>query len=173
MFVALIMCATVALAAQDVPDKPDFSGRWTLDSPRPSPQSEPTIPLSLTVQQTVVRTNVYGASMKPFFRDITIERQFATGTQTDTHVIGVIGGAVPGSPPNGGPTEPQTHYATMWEGDSLVIETGSHTGSRPGTGVWTAHREVWAFDPDGRLRVVIAGRGSDQPTTEVTLLYRR
>ena len=47
---------------------------------------------------------VRGDPMEPFFRDITIERQFATGTQSETRLIGVQGGTVSGLRPDGGPS---------------------------------------------------------------------
>ena len=84
------MLATVGVVGQD---KPDFSGRWILTTPQ---QSDRDTPLALSVRQTLVRTTVRGDPMEPFFRDITIERQFATGTQSETHLIGVQGGTVSG-----------------------------------------------------------------------------
>ena len=55
---SLLVAATVA--AQD---KPDFSGRWILET---SAGAGPDVARSLTVHQPVVRTNVYGADAAVF-----------------------------------------------------------------------------------------------------------
>ncbi len=162
-----ILLATVAIAAQS---KPDFSGRWILTTR----QTDVDIPSALSVRQTIARTTLRSDPMEPFFRDITIERQLETGTTSETYPIGVQGGAVPvfradGSP-NCGPT---AHHAVRWEGNALVLESGSYTGGRPETGVWTERREVWSLIPDGRLSVVITNRSSGDALRHVTLVYRR
>jgi len=164
--VALIMLATVTFAAQG---KPDFSGRWILATPWPS---DPDIPSALSVRQTLVRTTIHGDPIEPFFRDIAVDRQFESRTRSETDLIGVLGGVVPGIRADGRPNGPTAHRAVKWEGNSLVFETGSYTGQRPETGVWAERREVWSLDPDGRLRVVITSRSSSDPR-EITLVYRR
>ena len=98
--ILLITLTAVSVAAQD---KPDFSGRWVLGTPQ---QSAAEIPLALSVHQSVVRTTVRGGPMEPFFRDITIERQFETGTRSEIHLIGVQGGTVPGLRADGTPNGP-------------------------------------------------------------------
>jgi hypothetical protein len=165
--IALLMLATVGIAAQD---KPDFSGRWVLASPQ---QSDMDIPLTLSVRQTLVRTTVRGDSMEPFFRDITIERQFKTGTRSETQLIGVQGGTVSGLRADGSPSGPTAHHAVKWDGNALVFENGSYTGQRPETGVWTEHREIWSLDADGRLRVASTTRSSGDGSKAITLQYRR
>lgn len=124
--IALIMLATVGVVAQD---KPDFSGRWILTTPQ---QSDTATPLALSVRQTLVRTTVRGDPMEPLFRDITVERQFETGTESATHLIGVQGGTVSGLRADGSPTAPTTHHAVKWDGNALVFESGSYTGPIPG-----------------------------------------
>jgi hypothetical protein len=165
--IALIMLATVGVAAQD---KPDFSGRWILTTPQ---QSDTDTPLALSVRQTLVRTTVRGDPMEPFFRDITIERQFETGTRSETHPIGVQGGTVSGLRADGSPSGPTAHHAVKWDGNALVFESGSYTGQRPETGVWSEHREIWSLDADGRLRVAITTRSSGDGSRAITLQYRR
>ena len=165
--ITLIMLATAGVAAQD---KPDFSGRWVLAAPQ---QSAADIPLALSVGQTLVRTTVRGDPMEPFFRDITIERQFETGTRSETHLIGVQGGTVPGLGADGSPNGPTAHHAVKWDGNALVFESGSHTGQRPETGKWAERREIWSLDADGRLRVAITTRSSGDSSKDITLMYRR
>ncbi len=165
--IALIMLATVGVAAQDTPD---FSGRWVLATPQ---QSEADIPLALTVRQTLVRTTVRREPMQPFFRDITIERQFETATRSENHLIGVQGGTVPGLRADGSPNGPTDHHAVKWDGNALVFESGSYTGQRPETGTWAERREIWSLDADGRVRVAIITRSSDDGSKNITLMYRR
>src|SRR3954447_22981494 len=152
--IILIVLAAVGAAAQD---KPDFSGHWILTPPE---QSDTDAPLALTVRQSLVRTTVRGDPMEPFFRDITIERQFESDTHSENHVIGVQGGTVSGLGADGSANGPTGRNAVRWDGNSLVFESGNYTGQSPETGVWNERREVWSLDADGRLRVVITTRSS-------------
>ena len=161
------MFTTVGVAAQD---KPDFSGRWVLAIPQ---QSDTDSPLALSVRQTVVRTTVRSDPMEPFFRDITIEREFETSTRSETHLIGVQGGTVSGVRADGSPTGPRTHHAVKWEGNALVFESGTYTGQYPETGTWAERREMWSLEADGRLRVAITNRSSGDGPRAATLHYRR
>lgn len=165
--VTLVMLATVTFAAQN---KPDFSGRWILVSPR---QSDLDIPSALSVRQTLVQTTIHGNPMEPFFKDIAVDRQFESSTRSETHLIGVVGGVVPGFRADGSPSGPPTHHGVKWEGNSLVFESGSYTGQRAEAGVWAERREIWSLDPDGRLRVVITTSSSADGSRTVTLVYRR
>lgn len=79
--------------------KPDFSGHWILETPG---GAGPDVAQLLTVRQPVVRTNVYGAPMPPFFKELSVERHFATDARTETYQIGVEGGVVGGVSPNRG-----------------------------------------------------------------------
>jgi hypothetical protein len=156
------------LAAQD---KPDFSGRWVLESPSSSASD---IPRALSVRQSVVRTTVRGEPMKPFFKEIAIDREFERGTRSDDmHHIGVAGGVVPGLRENGSANGSAAYHAVKWNGNALVFESGSYTGPTAATGVWAERREVWSLDQTGRLRLVITTRSSVAVSTTVTLLYRR
>ena len=152
-----------SLAAQD---EPDFTGRWVLESPS---QPSPDIPAALSVRQSVVSKNVRGEPMKPFFRDITVVRELANRTSSETYEIGVVGGSLGGSVAG---ESPSRHFRVLWEKQVLVIESGSYTGSTPESGQWTERREAWSLDPDGRLRLAITSRSSDSDLSTVTLVYR-
>ena len=165
--IALIMLATVGVAAQDIPD---FSGRWVLATPQ---QSGTDVPSALSVRQTLVRTTVRGDAMEPFFRDIAIDRQFESRTHSETHLIGVQGGVVPGLRADDNPNGPTAHHAVKWDGHALVFESGRYTGQRPETVMWSERREVWSLDPDGRLRLLITNRSSGDAPRETTVVYRR
>jgi hypothetical protein len=163
----LVVFAATALAAQD---GTDFSGRWVLVSAsRPGPG----VPRALSVRQELVRTNVRGEPMKPFFKSIAIDREFESGTRSETQPIGIIGGVVSGIPKDAGPRAPSGHHAVKWDLTDLVFESGSYTGATPGTGEWSERREVWSLQPDGRLSVSITTSGSAEKSTTVTLVYRR
>lgn len=166
--VVFALAVGALLSAQD---EPDFSGRWVLES---SSQPGPDTPRALSIRQSVVRTNVHGKPMKPFYRDIAGDREYEGGTYSETHLIGVVGGVVPGVSANGSPTS-STHlrHAVKWDGHALVFERGSYSGQTPETGVWVERREVWTLDLNGRLRLVITTRNSDDVSRAVTLLYRR
>jgi hypothetical protein len=165
--VILAVFAATALAAQD---EPDFSGRWVLVSAsRPGPD----VPRALAVRQELVRTNVRGEPMQPFFRSIAIDREYESGTRTETHSIGGFGGVVPGIDKDGRPKGPRGRSGVNWAEHALVFESGSYTGETPGTGVWSERREVWSLQPDSRLSVAISTSGSDTRAATVTLLYRR
>jgi hypothetical protein len=164
--VILVGLAIVAVAAQD---KPDFSGSWLLSSSE-VPRSD--IPRALLVRQPLVRTNVHGESMRPFYLNIAVDREFASGTRSQTYMIGVVGGVVPGLTRDGTPRGSTEHHAVTWDENTLVFETGTYTGSARETGAWAERREVWSLDPDGRLRVVITTRNSVDTPSTVSLVYR-
>jgi hypothetical protein len=169
MTLVVIVCLLTAapLAAQD---KPNFSGRWTLVAAGERPDAGPRV---MTVYQTVFRTNVRGEPMAPYFKEISIEREFASATRAETHAIGIVGGFVSGSVGSAA-AGPRSHHTVKWDGNALVFEYGSYSGALPETVVWTERREVWSLDPDGRLRVTISTRGSaDFSGTSTTFTYRR
>ncbi len=74
-------------------DKPDFSGHWVLDNPQ---EFTSDIARALTVRQSIARTTARGTPMEPFFRDLTVEREFSTGARSESYQIGVVGGVVGG-----------------------------------------------------------------------------
>ena len=159
-FAVVVVLLGAGLAAQD---KPDFSGTWKLESP-----FGPDNPQTLSVTQSLVRTNVRGEPMNPFFKDITITRALASGTRSDTHQIGVVGGTY--SLRADGVAVPRTDQRVAWEGQVLVIE--SRTGLAAASD-WAERREAWALDSTGRLRLTITTRSSvDAPKTAI-LVYRR
>jgi hypothetical protein len=165
---AMLVAATVA--AQD---KPDFSGRWILET---SAGAGPDGARALTVRQPVVRTNVYGAPMPPFFKALSVDRQFGTDIVTETYQIGIEGGMVSGlSPANRGivPEFSQTRFSVRWDDNRLVMDTGSYSGPTREAGPYTEHTEVWQLDPAGRLIISTTDRGSGIASTTKTLTYRK
>jgi hypothetical protein len=165
-FVFVAVSFAAQLAAQNTPD---FSGEWVLES---TSQTGPDIPRALSVSQSVVRTNVRGEPMKPFFKDVTVARRLETGTRSETYQIGVVGGTVSGRA-TGSTHGPSNHYRVVWEEQSLVIENESYRGLTPDSGQWAARREVWSLDSPGRLRLEITTRDSVGASRTITLVYRR
>jgi hypothetical protein len=164
----LVLIASIGVAAQE---RPDFSGQWVLVTTQPQADND-TAP-ALSIHQTIVRTTLRGEPMNPYVSDISIGRQFATGLRSETHHIGMLGGSVPEPAGDGNRNGPTLHHAVKWDGDALIFESGSHTGPRPMTGVWSERREAWSLDADARLRVTIATSSSSAASRTVTLLYRR
>jgi len=107
--------------------------------------------------------------MKPFFKDMTVTREFANRSTVETYLLGAAGGSSRSHPAG---TFLKTHHRTVWEKETLVIESGMHTGSAPETGDWTEHREVWSLD-SGRLHVEISDKSSSGPPFAATLVYKR
>jgi hypothetical protein len=166
--VVLAVSIATQVAAQD---KPDFSGHWVLES---GSQSAADVPEALEVSQSLVRTNVYGQPMPPFFKDITVVRAFENGARSETYQIGVEGGTVSGgTAERADQPRSQYHYHVAWESETLVMEFGSYTGPAPESGQWTERREEWLLDPGGRLRVAITTRSSSAASSTVTQVYRR
>jgi hypothetical protein len=166
----LSMFVAATVAAQD---KPDFSGRWILVT---SADAGPAVARSLTVRQRAVRTNVYGDPIPPFFKELTVERQFGNDVRTETYQIGIVGGMVGGMSPANGITSgldvPQTRFSVRWEDNRLVIDIGNYSGPAREAGPFTEH-EVWQIDAAGMLILSMAERGSGIPSTTKTLMYRK
>lgn len=148
---------------------PDFSGTWALEWS----DSAAEVPGTLVVRQVLERTNVRGEPMTPFFKEIEITQVLSDRSSSVTHRIGVIGGVVGGIVAGGQPEaeRSQTWHRVAWEDQSLVFEHGRHASVE--SGGWSARREIWSQEPDGRLRVAITVRGASVPATEATRFYRR
>jgi hypothetical protein len=157
--------ATAARRQSDIQDKPDFSGRWILQS---ASESGPDVPKALSVRLSVTRTTARGEPMRPWYSAITIGRQLPGGTHSESRDIGIEGGHVGGVRADGRPSGSFTRYKVVWEARVLIFE--EETGD---AGSWTGRREVWSMDPDGRLHVVLTTRGADRPARSLTLAYRR
>lgn len=166
-----LVVALAASAAPQVQEKPDFSGRWELSEP--AKPSGPEVPGALVVRQPLTRTTVAGKPMEPAYLQITIERYFDARTDSETHTIGLVGGEIHGLPADGIRIRPDSVHAVVWEGGALVFERATYTGGSPRKGTWTERRETWSLDADGRLRIVITSRGSEQPQRSETHVYRR
>ena len=166
----LIMCLLAAIP-QAVQDKPDFSGRWTLAAPGQPPDD---VPRAMTVRQSLARTNVRGEPVTPFFKEISIAREFASTIRDETHTIGIESGFVSGTVGTAGPAGPRSYHSVKWNGPSLVFESGTYSGNARETGGWAERREAWSLDPDGRLRVTMNSRSSNHTSdTTTTLVYQR
>lgn len=152
--------------------QPDFSGRWVLVRSEPANASAAG---TLIVKQPVVRANVHGTPIAPMFLAITIERQFVDRIQTDTHYIGVEGGIVGGivAGQDVQANVPRSRSFVRWDGDRLVMETGSYAGSSREAGPYTERTETWRIDESGLLSTTLAERRHDTELTTFTAIYRR
>jgi len=156
---------TTAAAGQGM--VPDFSGHWVLESGQPTGAAAAR---TLAISQSLVGTSP-GAPPRAF-TEVTVVRGDARGSRTETFRVGVAGATIPGWR-RGEARGPVSHYRATWENSTLVIESGSYTGSARESGEWTERRETWVLDPAGRLRVTITTRGSDRSPTTVEWIYRR
>ena len=166
----LVMVGLLAAMPVAAPDKPDFSGRWTLVTSGETPDDGPR---AMTVRQILARTNVRGEPVTPFVKEISIAREFASERRDETHTIGIGGGFVSGVAGTSGPG-PRGYFAVRWDGPALVFESGTYTGNARETGAWAERREPWSLDADGRLRVTISSRSWTRSSDDTqTLIYQR
>jgi hypothetical protein len=154
--VSLLVGGSASPHAQGLPD---FSGIWVLETAKERPE----VARTMTVIQTLVRTNVRGEPMTPFYRDFTVSR----GETTESYTIGAIGGSVVSSVPSR-----RTHQRVGWMEQTLVIESGSYTGPVRESGQWQERRESWSLDAAGRLQLTVETRDAQESRRE-TLVYRR
>jgi hypothetical protein len=168
LWLALVMASSTDVAGQS---QPDFSGRWTLVRVAPV---DARAAGTLIVKQPIVRFNVHGAPMAPAFLTITIERQFVDRIQTDTHYIGVEGGIVgeisAGQDPRA--NVPRSRSFVRWEGNRLVMDTGSYAGSSREAGPYTERTETWQISESGQLTTTFTERRQDTEFN-YTAIYRR
>jgi hypothetical protein len=167
-----IALALAALLGQ-LPAEPDFSGRWVLDSLAPAP---PDAPLTIIVEQPVVRANVRGEPITPSYLRVSIRRERASGATDETRWIGTIGGRIGGTAgPRGQPASrsPEQRLETTWRDHTLVFLDSQFGPDGRHTGNWSERRESWSLEPDGRLRVEIVMETRDQPQQTPVSLYKR
>jgi len=109
--------------------------------------------------------------MKPFFKDIAIEKTLVTSTRNETYQIGVSGGRVGGSA--GKPVERSERWEVTWDGDVLVFQRGVTSGADPAAPAWTERREVWSLDTTGNLHIVVTTNDPASGRQNREFVYRR
>lgn len=172
-FPALPACVIIFFATLEAQDKPDFSGRWVLQSRAPA---EIDVPRTLIVRQSIARTNVRGEPMTPFFKTITIEREFATLTRVDTYDIGVLGGFVGGlaghriEDPD---DRPHGSNGVEWVGKQLLFTSANYAGRTKESGPYNEHSELWSLEGRDKLMIRISGESSERGRRTLNLEYRR
>jgi len=145
--------------SQTSASRPDFSGRWILVDPA---NAGPEYPKSLTVEQTVTRTNVYGEPMTPFVSDMRVTREFVDGPKTVSYKIGVIWGLVGAVVGGAGPAT-RTEYSVVWRGRALALTERVDDATR---------EETWSLDAD-RLRVRITEQRANADATTIDMIFRK
>ncbi len=154
--------------------KPDFSGRWVLIDPRQPP---PDVAREMVVRESFRDRSVTGTPLAEPFITIDIERNCESGTKSESYPIGVAGGSVPGLPEGADPrasSEPryQGRFIAKWNGDRLVIETGTYSGGTRESGPYTERLEVWSVEKRGTLSVTITDRSSTTEPKTAKYIYR-
>jgi hypothetical protein len=163
LLISLIAGPTAAQA------KPDFTGQWVLVTPRDGATDAAR---ELSVRQWLEHTtSVRGVPID--LPHVAIERQLPSGVRAESYQIGIVGGMTGGSPAGANVPSWSTRYAVRWDGDRLVIETASYSGSTPASGPHTEHDEVWALDAQGRLVMTVTDRGSSTELRTTEFTYRR
>ena len=76
----------------------------------------------MSVRQSHARTTVPAHRTRGSFTDITIDREYASGRRSETYLLGMIGGTVPGVQEDGSRVGPRTHQAVKWERDALIFK---------------------------------------------------
>jgi hypothetical protein len=153
----LLSLPETSIAAQE---RPDFSGNWVLVNPG-SASSD-------AARQLTVRLS----DERPF-TVLSIQRRSTNGMSSETYQIGLVGGIVAGLESTAPGQVNATRFSTKWDGDSLVIETGSYSGLAPAVGPYTEHSEVWSLAPPDKLVIVVTDRTADSERTTARLAYRR
>ena len=112
--------------------------------------------------------------MEPYFSALIVERQFADRAATATYQIGVQGGMV-GAIVGGGraETRAETRHSVRWDGNRLVIETGSYSGPSRSDGPYSERSEEWQLDAAGRLVLSVTDRRSGAQEASNTLTYQK
>jgi hypothetical protein len=160
MRMGLWLCVPLFLVAGTIAaeGKPDFSGRWVLVNAAES--------ASAAARGLVVRE-----SFEAPVTVMTVERRLENGVRSDTYRIGLSGGLVGGTAADGRGTA--TRFSVTWDGDKLVIETGSYSGPTRESGPYSEHNEVWSLDSQGRLVITVTDRGTATELRTNQLTYRR
>ena len=164
MFETLSSCVLVLVVSgvAQVPTQPDFSGEWVLLATDASFDA----PATLVVRQRVTRTNSRGEPMAPYFSHLIVERHYSNRVESDSYDIGIVSGTVSG-------TAERTIVRVTWQGERLVMKTGTYSSPPQEPGPYSEHEEVWSLDPDGRLLITITDRSSDSQPVTVRLTYQR
>ncbi len=155
LVVVLVSVIAETTAAQG---KPDFSGRWVLVNP--------------ATASDIARDLVVRESFEAPVTVLTVERRSTGEVHIATYKIGLAEGRTGAITEDGrGPT--RTTKSAMWDGDRLVIETGTYSGARRQAGPYSEHDEVWSLDAQGRLVMIVTDRGSGTELRTTQLTYRR
>ena len=162
----MMAVSTVITPAAQVP--PNLLGRWVLEAGQQPASDTPRV---LSVRQSLVRTMERGP-MKPFVRDLIVERELDTGTRSETFQIGAAGETIPVLDTEDTGKRQSTPRSVHWRGNALVIEGGSGPGNSA-NGEVPEQREAWSLEPDGRLKLTLTLRTSGDAASTNTFMYRR
>jgi hypothetical protein len=149
-----VMLASLITGAVAAQDRPNFSGQWILVNPQDSASNTPQ---EITIKQEA-----------PL---LSVERRFEGLVRSETYRIGIEGGVVGGVGRNDHTS--RTRFSVTWDGDRLVIETGSYSGPTLDSGPYTEHEEMWSLQAQDRLFMTVTERSSGVEPTTTKLIYSR
>jgi hypothetical protein len=98
--------------------------------------------------------------------------------RTEKYPIGLVGGVVGGIDRDGrgaGPHGeiPQTRFETRWDGDKVLIERTSYSGSTKEAGPYEERYETWWLQGHDTLVIDVIHRVSGEDERRATLVYTR
>jgi len=147
---ALAMLAVLPAFAQE---PPNFSGEWV----RVEPPTDAGVVLSVVQTASVIR----------------ISSQSADGPGSDTYTLGTKGGIVGGIGPTLGASTANVEWSAVWKDMTLFLtRTLSVIQDSVKTRV-SGREEVWSFDAEEHLVIVVTGYRPDTAPTTTRFLYRK
>jgi hypothetical protein len=67
----------------------------------------------------------------------------------------------------------RTRFSAKWNGNSLLVESGSYAGPAGSSAHHTGGGELWSLDAQGSLVITATERASGAEPRTTTLTYRR
>jgi hypothetical protein len=161
MRMRLWLCVLVSVIAETTAaqSNPDFSGRWVLVNP--------------AAASDIARDLVVRESFEAPVTVLTVERRSKGDVRIATYKIGLAWGRTSGITEDGQGPITRTRLSATWDGDRLVIETGTYWGATRESGPYSEHDEIWSLDAQGRLVMIVTDRGSGTELRTTQLTYRR
>ncbi len=165
----LFVLLSLVTAQQQRDLKPDFSGRWLLESASPSPDVAGVLNVSHTLS-----TSPMNPPTAAYRERLRVESEFEGGRRAEAfyELGGFASGSVGGLPAGERRYTVESHRSVRWIGTTLVIQTGDYSGTSDQQ-TYTEHGEEWSLDANGRLVIVVTDRATGKDDVMKTLIYRR
>lgn len=172
MRIWLGLCVSLIAGAVSAQQKPDFTGEWVLvTSSNGATDAAPALSVRHWFEHA---TSPRGVPVD--IPHLAIERRFGTDVKSEHYQIGlsggvvggVAGGVVPGSVSGW-----STQHSVKWDGNTLVISTGSYSGPAREAGPYSERDEAWSFAAPDILVITVTERSAGAGPRTVQFRYRR